>query len=138
MAHILIMEDDVEVAFHLDTILSALGHDVRWSRTAKDALEVLREESFDLIITDLYIRREGRIVDEGGIHLIGKVRSPSPERDLRTRKDIPIIAFTAPPVNRYNPYPLNTAKSVGADYGLYKPISEAELVKTVASALQAA
>ena len=49
---ILVVEDDRDIREMLSTLLDIAGYSVRTCATAEEALHALREESFDLVLTD--------------------------------------------------------------------------------------
>ncbi|MEM1383099.1 MAG: response regulator [Pseudomonadota bacterium] len=135
MASILIMEDDAEFAFGLRDLLEMEGHEVRWSRGATEALEVLKQTKIDLVITDIYIYHDGRIVRDGGISLIGGMRQIGSGIGYKSPRNTPVIAITAASSYPGNAHILDTAQSVGAQYALAKPFSDKELLDLVVEAL---
>lgn len=132
MAHMLIMDDDPEFSFQIRGVLESEGHSVEWSRSGAEAFERLKAEAFDLLICDIYVFKDGRLSDDGGISLIGRIRAKlSQYNETQLREDIPIIAISGRGTNRANPNVLRTADLVGANYTLEKPVSDEELSKTV-------
>jgi DNA-binding response OmpR family regulator len=83
MNKILIVEDEDALCLLYEEELAAEGYDVTTVRNAEGALDLLRRERFDLIVTD--IRMPGR----DGVELITQI--------VGLRKDIPIIINTAYP-----------------------------------------
>jgi DNA-binding response OmpR family regulator len=83
MNKILIVEDEDALCLLYEEELAAEGYDVTTVRDAEGALDLLRRERFDLIVTD--IRMPGR----DGVELITQI--------VGLRKDIPIIINTAYP-----------------------------------------
>jgi DNA-binding response OmpR family regulator len=81
MNKILIVEDEDALCLLYEEELAAEGYDVTTVRNAEGALDLLRRERFDLIVTD--IRMPGR----DGVELITQI--------VGLRKDIPIIINTA-------------------------------------------
>jgi DNA-binding response OmpR family regulator len=81
MNKILIVEDEDALCLLYKEELTDEGYDVITVRDAEAALDLLRRERFDLIVTD--IRMPGR----DGVELITEI--------VGLRKDIPIIINTA-------------------------------------------
>jgi DNA-binding response OmpR family regulator len=81
MKRILIVEDEEALCLLYKEELSAEGYEVTTARDAEQALEILRRERFDLIVTD--IRMPGR----DGVELITEI--------MGLRKEVPIIINTA-------------------------------------------
>ncbi|WP_114951270.1 CHASE sensor domain-containing protein [Sphingosinicella terrae] len=50
---ILLAEDNEEVGEFAQTLLSELGHEVRWARTGEEALELAAREPFDAVFSDV-------------------------------------------------------------------------------------
>lgn len=68
MARILIVDDELSIVEVLRTLLRKGGHDVVSASCAKDALKMLKEDVFDLMITDI------RLPGMSGIDLMAKAR----------------------------------------------------------------
>ncbi|MBC7363275.1 MAG: response regulator [Candidatus Aminicenantes bacterium] len=81
MKKILLVEDEKALSLLYEEELEREGYEVVVAYDAESALEQIRKEKFDLIITD--IRMPGR----DGIELIASI--------MGLRKDIPIIINTA-------------------------------------------
>lgn len=52
---IVMVEDEPAYASGIQDILKLEGHDIKWVKTAEEALEVLKWRSFDLLLTDLML-----------------------------------------------------------------------------------
>ncbi|MEM6407514.1 MAG: response regulator [Pseudomonadota bacterium] len=130
MAHILVLEDDVELAFALTDLLAGQGHEVSWARGAAEAFGVLRQHSIDLVLSDIYIYQNDEIVTDGGISLIGAMRSPI-LADGSTLRSIPIIAMSGAVKYQGQKAILNVARSLGAHEVLAKPFSDEQLLAVV-------
>ena len=50
---ILLVEDNEEVGEFARTLLSELGHDVRWARSGEEALDLARGQTFDAVFSDV-------------------------------------------------------------------------------------
>ena len=103
--NVLIVEDDPCVLESLAGHLTALGHRVTPCRDAVKALAALRQQSFQLLVTDAEM--EGM----NGLELIRQVRKSHP--------DLGIILMTA----YEGKYPMADALLAGADGFLSKPFS---------------
>jgi CheY-like chemotaxis protein len=66
--HILVVEDDPELADNLVEIMEGLDWQVDVSRSAERALELLRERSYEGVLTDF------RLPGLGGVELISRLR----------------------------------------------------------------
>ena len=139
MADILVMEDDELQAAVFERALRGEGHIVDLTASASEALACLADRSYDLLITDIYVRNSSGLTPDGGILLIGKVRNarfgvdPSLPKHLAS---IPIIAITGAGATSYSRIdPLESARDLGADFVLRKPLDLDELALSVRHAL---
>jgi DNA-binding response OmpR family regulator len=105
---ILIVEDDRFVLGLLGALLESEGFSVAQVATGKDALALLTEERFDLVLLDL------GLPDEDGMVLL---------RRIRTKSDIPIIVLTS----RLNVEDRIQALEIGADDFIAKPADHREI-----------
>jgi two-component system, NtrC family, response regulator PilR len=78
---ILVIDDDPSIRNMLAIVLKKSGFDVTCTESGKTALEKLKKESFDLVISDI------KMPDISGIDLLRKIKAISPE--------IPVILITA-------------------------------------------
>jgi CheY-like chemotaxis protein len=86
---ILHIDDNAMNLLVLDQMLAALGHQTVAVASAKEALVLMAQESFDLVISDIHMPE----VD--GVEFLRRVRaSDGPNRDL------PVIAVTADVMSR--------------------------------------
>jgi DNA-binding response OmpR family regulator len=81
MKKLLIVEDEEALGLLYKEELGREGYDVTMARSAEQGLEMLSEEEFDLIVTDI------RMPGKDGVELIAQI--------MGMRKDIPIIINTA-------------------------------------------
>lgn len=135
MAKILVMEDEAEFAFHLSDILSLHEHEMVWCRTATEAREALEDQRFDLLISDIYIYKGGKIVSDGGLALIGWIRNAVFSKEYAWLQGFPVIAISGATKLPGNQNILQVAQSVGANYALAKPITDQALLETLDQAL---
>lgn len=68
MAKILIVDDELSIVEVLKSLLSREGHVISTSSNGKDALKQLKEQVFDLLITDI------RLPEIDGISLLRRAR----------------------------------------------------------------
>ena len=80
-AHILIAEDDSDLAFFLQEALRRELYKVEIENTATSALEQLGRQSFDLFLLDV------KLPDGNGLDLLSRCRELAPE--------VPVILMTA-------------------------------------------
>ena len=74
--HILVMEDDVNVAKGLEMVLTEEGYAVNLAGTGALALELFKQKRYDLLVADL------RLPDIDGMEVIKKVKSEKPETEV--------------------------------------------------------
>jgi DNA-binding NtrC family response regulator len=117
-AHLLVVDDEVNIRSALVTLLTKQGHDVRGVGTAEDALAQLESHPAELVITDL------RMPGLSGIEFIRRLKAAWPDTE--------VVVMTA-----YGS--IDTAveamRSGAYDY-LTKPIDRERLPLVVAKALE--
>jgi ActR/RegA family two-component response regulator len=74
--HILVMEDDLNVAKGLEMVLSENGFDVNLAGTGELAMEAFRQKRFDLLVADL------RLPDIDGMDIIRTIKAQKPETEV--------------------------------------------------------
>jgi two-component system, OmpR family, KDP operon response regulator KdpE len=116
---ILIVDDEPQITRVLKTTLSSHGYSTRTASDGDDAVQVLKEWSPDLVITDL------RMPNMDGIQLC---------RHVRTKSQIPIIVLSVRGEERTKVEALDA----GADDYVTKPFSTNELLARVRAALRRA
>jgi CheY-like chemotaxis protein len=116
---ILVIDDEEAFCDVVCEILESNGHLPLHAHTAAQALEILRDQTPDLILSDVMMP------DIDGLTFIRHLRS-NPKWT-----DIPIIVVSA----KASIADQDAAQSVGADGYLVKPFSTADLELTIASAL---
>jgi ActR/RegA family two-component response regulator len=116
--HILVMEDDLNVAKGLEMVLSEGGFDVNLAGTGELALEAFRQKRFDLLVADL------RLPDIDGMEVIKQIKAQKPETEV-----IVITGYgtTATAVE---------AMKLGVHDFLPKPFTEDQIKKAIDEALQ--
>ena len=75
---LLVVDDEQSVAVTMGAILEMDGYDVTISTTGADALTKLRENVYDLVLTDL------RLDDTDGLTIVSEVVPPSAGHGLRS------------------------------------------------------
>src|SRR6185436_5165919 len=70
---LLVVDDEESVAVTMGAILEMDGYDVSLSTSGGDAMRLLRETSFDLVLTDL------RLDDMDGLSIVGEVCRVQPD-----------------------------------------------------------
>src|SRR6476660_7921197 len=118
MANLLIVDDELGMRQFLTHLLEREGHAVRVAESGRRAMELLREEPADLIISDV------KMPDMGGIELLRAARELLPEVEV-----IMMTAFARVETAR-------EAFLLGAYDFVQKPFDNELLKETVARALQ--
>jgi DNA-binding NtrC family response regulator len=109
---ILVVDDEQLVRWFLERALNKWGHDVVTAPSGQDALSLMKEDSFDVLFTDL------RMPEGNGAHLIKEVS----EMPQKCKKVVVCSAFiTTEMVRNYDskgilslkkPFKLNELESV--------------------------
>jgi two-component system response regulator PilR (NtrC family) len=118
MANILIVDDEQGMRQLLSLVFGRAGHQVRAAENGRRAVELLRESSADLIVSDV------RMPDMGGIELLRAARELTP--------DVAVVMMTAFAT-------VETAREafkLGADDFIQKPFDVDELKLIVEKALE--
>jgi two-component system alkaline phosphatase synthesis response regulator PhoP len=115
---ILVVDDEPVVRELTVEILRRSGYAPQGVPSARDALELLEQEHFDLVVSDVVMP------EMTGVEFLYELR-------LR-RPDLPVILMTG---GSQEPERTTKAVQLGAAGLLYKPFSHAQLKATVASAL---
>ena len=117
---ILVVDDEPSITGSLDLILTDAGFEVLIARSFAEAIKILNEVRFDLVITDL------QLMDASGIDLITHIKRETPETE--------VILMTA-----YGSLDITIeAIKAGAYYYLDKPYTSERLLTLVDRALQLA
>lgn len=117
--NILVVDDESQITRVLRTALSGHGYTVRTAGDGDEALELMREWTPDLVITDL------SMPNMGGLELCRRIRSKS---------GVPIIVLSV----RGEEKPKVEALDSGADDYVTKPFNMNELVARVRASLRRA
>ena len=113
---ILLVEDNPSVCSSLDSLLSARRYRVVKSRTGLEAVNFLKKESVDLVLTDI------AMPDMNGLELLAFIQIQWP--------DIPVVLMTA----YINQYSEDRMRVLGANGFIRKPFFMTSLQKTLFSA----
>lgn len=117
--NILVVDDEPQITRVLKTTLSSQGYGVRTASDGDEALQMLKEWTPDLVITDL------RMPNLGGLELC---------RQIRAKSRIPIIVLSVKGEERIKVEALDA----GADDYVTKPFGVHELLARVRAALRRA
>jgi CheY-like chemotaxis protein len=116
MSSILVVDDDTQVLDVMSEMLRLEGHEVSVAENGRQAVDRMRADHFDLVITDLIMP------EKEGLETIADIR--------KLRMNLPIIAISGG--GRVGPTDyLETARFIGADATLAKPFGRQELIATV-------
>jgi len=115
MAHILVVDDEVEIRSMIAEYLALAGHVTTQAADGRQAMSYVRAKRPDLVITDI------RMPEWDGIQLILALT----HEGIR----VPIIAMTGVPPDTV-PY-LRIARGLGAVRVLAKPFTMAKLMEQV-------
>jgi DNA-binding NtrC family response regulator len=117
MKKILVVDDDPMVLDSCDLVLRSEGYEVVLTSSVKQALEVLEEKNFDLLLVDVIMP------EYDGMYLIGNVRENLP--------NLPILVMSGYPT----PETISSGMRMGATHFIAKPFTPDELITAVHKAL---
>src|SRR5882672_8993825 len=117
--NILVVDDESQITRVLKTTLSGHGYGVRTASDGDEAIQLMKQWTPDLVITDL------RMPNLGGLELC---------RHVRSKSRIPIIVLSVKGEERIKVEALDA----GADDYVTKPFSVNELLARVRAALRRA
>jgi chemosensory pili system protein ChpA (sensor histidine kinase/response regulator) len=109
---LLLVDDSVSVRKVVGKMLSRAGYEVATANDGQDALELLRQTSFDVILTDLEMPRLN------GYELIEDIRR------RHSRERLPVVVMTTRAGEKH----MNLALELGANSYLTKPVDETKLL----------
>ncbi|MDX9860783.1 MAG: response regulator [Rhodospirillales bacterium] len=116
MANILVVDDEELVRFSVCQILEGAGHAVKEAADGVEAIALLADNAFDLMITDIVMPRKE------GMETISEAK--------QMRPDLRVIAISGGgPVGQF--HYLDLAKQFGADMVLAKPFKKQELIAMI-------
>ena len=118
MSKLLVVEDDETIGSVLESSLRAHGHQVRWQRSGRGALQAAAETDFDLVLLDL------GLPDLDGVEVCRQLRASNPTAVL--------VILTA----RTDEMDVVVGLEAGADDYLTKPVRLAELLARVRAHLR--
>jgi len=122
MALILIIEDVPAVLLSLKIVLEGLGHKIAAAKNGDQGLTLIKNGSFDLVITDIWMP------GKNGTDVIREARAHAPA----TR----FLAITGGDPNSGESRDALRGKDFGADRVLLKPFEKEELVTAVSLLLR--
>ncbi len=118
MARVLIVDDEESIRTTIGAFIAKNDHTVDLACDALEALTLLREEPFDVVVTDIILPRKT------GVELLSDIREIQP--------DVQVIMITGEPEVK------SAAEAVrkGAFDYLAKPISRERITKTITAAVE--
>jgi CheY-like chemotaxis protein len=119
MSRILVVDDEVVVCDLVESILQSGGHETRRALDGTQAEELIRAETFDLVVTDIFMP------GEDGLGLLRRLRAMRP--------GLPVLVFTGKNDAVFDA--LDFAKKLGAAAVLRKPLERQALLQAVTQAL---
>ena len=125
---ILVVDDDIDYQRILQCILEASGYRVRCASGMEEALEQMRQDKPDMVITDLMMQSL-----DAGFSLSRRIKA-----DARLA-DVPVIIVTAIGRRRgldFSPQGSDELAAMGADAYFDKPVEPEALLGKVAELLQ--
>ena len=114
--HVLVVDDDDMMREFIKELLKLNDFDISEAANGKDGLKQFRDDTPDLVITDIIMP------EMEGISFIKELRAYN--------KDIPIIAMTGNVHGRMEEY-LEISSQLGADEVLRKPIKSQEFLDAI-------
>lgn len=120
MARIVVIDDDDLARFALRKVLTRAGHDVLEAGDGDQGLQICRDASADLVVTDLIMP------NQDGLEIIGALRQVDPE--------LQIIAISGGGRLENGAF-FELAELEGANKVLQKPFGNAELIEAIQSCL---
>jgi len=121
VAHLLVVDDEEPIRALFGEFLTHHGHTVRFASNGRNALEIFKNENFDVVITDLLMP------EMEGIETIREMR--------RLKPTAKIIAISGGGTGKAANY-LLMAKKLGANRTFDKPVPLHELQKVIETLLQ--
>jgi CheY-like chemotaxis protein len=116
MPAVLVVDDLADMRKMIRTMLESDGHTVTEARNGRDALDVLRDGHFDIVVTDILMP------ESDGIELI---------RAIASRANMGIIAISGGGSYMPATISLAMAEAMGAGMTLFKPFRKQELLDAV-------
>lgn len=130
--HILILEDDIDLALQWTKEFSLRELEATHSTTVQEALALCKEQVYDAIVCDMFLEGINNIKHQGGLTLLHKLKEAALNGALDPKygRDVPIIGVSGCSNNI-----ADTIRALASNFGcktfLLKPILPAELVEEV-------
>src|SRR5260370_7743196 len=85
-AHILVVDDEGAIRYSISKTLQRVGYQVSAASSGEEALDMLGEQTFDVVLTDI------RMPGLSGVELLAKIKEKAPNAIL-----IPMTPYPTPP-----------------------------------------
>ncbi|MBB94672.1 MAG: response regulator [Rhodobacteraceae bacterium] len=123
MARILVLEDDQTFLMELQFELEDMGHTVTTCMSAAVAYGALMQADppYDLLISDIYILKNGRPIQDGGMRLLGLLQVLRASDRSHPVGKMPVLAMSGAVTLPGQSKLLDMAKKLGATEVLAKP-----------------
>jgi two-component system sensor histidine kinase RpfC len=131
MASILLMEDDLQQSFFWAGKLRLAGHEVTACRTGSEAFAAFERDPFNLLITDIFVRKEGEFLPDGAFSLIRRIRNAELTRAAPRRRRLPIIVLSAGYTGQQSKQLFSQLRDIGADICITKPVEPAAMIEAI-------
>jgi len=135
--NVLLMEDDVDQAMMIKDHIEGSGNRVTVCTNGTDAIALLGDIRFDVVIADIFVKGDGNFVPDGGYLLINRIRQTRRPIARATSARVPIIAISGGyafgDINA-----LTSAETMGANISLQKPFSLEDLTDAMTAAVASA
>ena len=115
---ILVVDDETSVTSALEIILGEQGYEIRTAKSVAEAVGLLREAVFDLVLTDL------RLPDASGIELLTSIKTETPDTEVILMTAHGSLDVTIEAIKK------------GAYYYIEKPFTPDQVLMLAARALQ--
>ena len=127
---LLLVDDDNVLAGLWQIYLQKAGYHVDCCGTVSDAEILLQSNPYRLLIVDLFLREEGRILEEGGLTLINRVRLNT-EYYKANPHPMLVLAVTGAPARTAGKFSAIESVRNLTDRILHKPVRLEELRQEV-------
>lgn len=120
MSKVLLIDDDASFRMLVSLWLTRAGHEVVVAGDGRHGVQLVNEQSFDLVLTDIVMP------DQEGIETIMTLR--------RDGRKVPILAMSGGGALD-NTFYLRSAQALGANDTIAKPFTSSELLDKIAGLL---
>lgn len=120
---ILVVDDDPIVLESCKRVLQEEGYRVSLTKSAHEAIELLEEEYFDLLLLDV------KMPEKDGVYLMEKIRE---KWDLKIWPELPVLVMSGYPT----PDTIKEMMKRGARQFISKPFTPDELISAVKKVLE--